>query len=128
MNVTATTRLTAEQCMERLAACPALPRGERTSWAYRAEPKDRPEGVWHDSSVKWLRHGNRSALEGASEIWTGLYRSHNATAWMRRLAAPVRRLREERRALRKELAWVGHWLVDMGHSVRQSPLLHQRKP
>lgn len=29
----ATTRLTAAQCMERLAACPALPRGERLQWA-----------------------------------------------------------------------------------------------
>ena len=124
MNVTATTRLTAEQCMERLAACPALPRGERlASYAEGNQGRLLGDRTWHIKLVLGETVAQEVALGIGQRARFGVH-----PTWFRDWAAPVRRLREERRALRKELAWVGHWLVDMGHSVRQSPLLHQRKP
>lgn len=91
MICTATTRLTAEQCLERLAECPALPRGERILTA--------------NDVLGFASHRSKN-------LWGRLIAHHPAigSCWvhgderLKALAAPVRRLREERRALREALA------------------------
>ena len=103
MNVTATTRLTAEQCMERLAKCPALPRGERlATFAEANHGRLFGERTWHIKLVL----GETVAQEVALGIGRrACFCVH--PRWFRDWAAPVRRLREERCALRAELSRVG---------------------
>lgn len=88
MNVTATTRLTAAQCMERLAACPALPRGERGATI--------KEGSFRKQWAKMLFDMFPRAVDSEAE----------GRALWRSTASCVRRLRDERRALREALAEV----------------------
>ena len=100
MNCTATTRLTAAECLARLADCPALPRGERLA-TYAAENPGRVFGArtWHIRLVL----GETVAQEVALGIGgRACFSVH--PRWFRDWAAPVRRLREERRALRREVA------------------------
>ena len=100
MNCTATTRLTAAECLARLADCPALPRGERLA-TYAAENPGRVFGArtWHIRLVL----GETVAQEVALGIGgRACFSVH--PRWFRDWAAPVRRLREERRALREALA------------------------
>lgn len=99
MNCTATTRLTAEECLARLDALRPMPRGLRLE-AY-AEDKH---------GVLWCQNRN--------PLWLDLFdgdgipisvSQKGEAAWpdpkvIRAYAAPVRRLREERRALREALA------------------------
>jgi len=102
MNCTATTRLTAAECLARLADCPALPRGERLA-TYAAENPGRVFGArtWHIRLVL----GETVAQEVALGIGgRACFSVH--PRWFRDWAAPVRRLREERRALREALAEV----------------------
>jgi hypothetical protein len=98
MNCTATTRLTAEECLARLDALRPMPRGLRLE-AY-AEDKH---------GVPWCQNRN--------PLWLDLFdgdgipnsvSQKGAATWpdpkvIRRWAAPVRRLREERRALKSRL-------------------------
>ena len=106
MNCTATTRLTAAECMARLAECPALPRGERLQWATPSSNlwnrAMRHRSQWYGSMLRpvlWsfaVTAGSTVSQEALDVCW----------ARWRTLAAPVRRLREERRALREALAEV----------------------
>ena len=106
MKCTATTRLTAEQCLARLAECPALPRGERLQWATPSSNlwnrAMRHRSQWYGSMLRpvlWsfaVTAGSTVSQEALDVCW----------ARWRTLAAPVRRLREERRALREALAEV----------------------
>jgi len=104
MNCTATTRLTAAECLARLADCPALPRGERLQWAT-------PSSSLWNRAMRHRANGRGSLLRPV--LWTfpitaGSTVSREAldVCWARwrTIAAPVRRLREERRALREALA------------------------
>jgi hypothetical protein len=95
MNCTATTRLTAEECLARMDALRPMPRGLRLE-AYAEE----------NSGVFWCAKRN--------PLWLDMFdgdgipqrvSKKDAVAWpdpmvIRAWAAPVRRLREERRALR----------------------------
>lgn len=99
MNCTATTRLTAEECLARMDALRPMPRGLRLE-AYAEE----------NSGVFWCAKRN--------PLWLDMFdgdgipqrvSKKDAVAWpdpmvIRAWAAPVRRLREERRALREALA------------------------
>lgn len=106
MKCTATTRLTAEQCLARLAECPALPRGERLQWATPSSNlwnrAMRHRSQWYGSMLRpvlWsfaVTAGSTVSQEALDVCW----------ARWRTIAAPVRRLREERRALREALAEV----------------------
>lgn len=100
MMCTATTRLAAEQCLERLAACPALPRGERLAlFAEESHGRLFGERTWHIKLVL----GETVAQEVALGIGKrACFCVH--PRWFRDWAAPVRRLREERRALKARLA------------------------
>lgn len=104
MNCTATTRLTAEQCLERLAACPALPRGARMF--------DNPEPIPYERKhrVLWVgllvRYGVDNVLHLPME-------PPRAQTYWERKASPVRRLREERRNLRAELVRLREALADV---------------
>lgn len=100
MNVTATTRLTAEQCLARLAACPALPRGERlASYAEGNQGRLLGDRTWHIKLVLGETVAQEVALGIGQRARFGVH-----PTWFRDWAAPVRRLREERRALREALA------------------------
>ena len=112
MNCTATTRLTAEQCLARLAACPALPRGERlASFAEASHGRLFGDRTWHIKLVL----GETVAQEVALGIGRrACFCVH--PRWFRDWAAPVRRLREERRALREELRIA---LADMSRLQRK---------
>lgn len=102
MNCTATTRLTAEQCMERLAACPALPRGERlATFAEANHGRLFGERTWHIKLVLGETVAQEVALGLGNRACFCVH-----PRWFRDWAAPVRRLREERRALREALAEV----------------------
>lgn len=132
---TATTRLSADECLQRLADCPALQRGERTSWAYRAQSSFDCAGLDHASASKWHRHGKRSGIEGAAEVWRELFHANSAAMWMRRHADPVRRLREERRDLRRRLAQMStaFYLMDAANRILEAattwcPIGRQQPP
>lgn len=100
MKCTATTRLTAEQCLARLAECPALPRGERLQWATPSSNlwnrAMRHRSQWYGSMLRpvlWsfaVTAGSTVSQEALDVCW----------ARWRTIAAPVRRMRDERRALR----------------------------
>lgn len=79
---TATTRLTYAECLAALAACPALPVGERGATAKEDRFRDKQ---WHKLLLAYGRTGFYSTIDDARAAW-------------RRLAAPLRRLRDERRA------------------------------
>lgn len=99
MSCTATTRLTAEECLARLDALRPMPRGLRLE-AYAED----------NHGVPWCQNRN--------PLWLDLYdgdgipqrvSQKGAAEWpdpkvIRAYAAPVRRLREERRALRDSLS------------------------
>lgn len=99
MKCTAKTRLTAEQCLERLAACPALPRGERLAlFAEESHGRLFGDRTWHIKLVL----GETVAQEVALGIGNrACFCVH--PRWFRDWATPVRRLREERRALKAQL-------------------------
>ena len=112
MNVTATARLTAEQCMERLAECPALPRGERLA----AYISDMLAVVKYQHLRMWLKCFDAAAPR---QLWR---RGGKNYGWphperIRQWAAPVRRLREERRALREQLRQTGNYLMTITAEV-----------
>lgn len=97
MNCTATTRLTAEECLARLAACPALPRGGRMF-----APGWEPIRYSRKHSVLWVALLRRFSLAAVLDMPAAgpIAAGKSAIEWWERKAAPVRRLREERRALR----------------------------
>lgn len=105
MNCTATTRLTADECLARLDALRPMPRGERLI-----------------SAGDTICPSHRSA-----NLWGRLIAHHPAigSCWVRgdeyveRLAAPVRRLREERRALREDLSRTRTVLARMQRNARK---------
>ena len=113
MNVTATARLTAEQCLARLAACPALPRGERLA-AYAEGNQGRLFGdrTWHIKLVLGETVAQEVALGIGQRARFGVH-----PTWFRDWAAPVRRLREERRALRAQLLVSGEYLMTITAEV-----------
>lgn len=88
--------------MERLAACPALPRGERlATFAEANQGRLFGDRTWHIKLVL----GETVAQEVALGIGKRACFCVHPT-WFRDWAAPVRRLRDERRALREALAEV----------------------
>lgn len=98
MNVTATTRLTADECLTRLDALRPMPRGVRMA----AFASSHPGEVWTPGrhtlwQVMFYHCVPRSVLEDPDYDWPDAGR---IKTW----ASPVRRLREERRALREELS------------------------
>lgn len=116
MNCTATTRLTAEECLARLDALRPMPRGLRLE-AYAED----------NHGIPWC--GNRNPL------WLDLFdgdgiphrvSKKNEVAWpdpkvIRAYAAPVRRLREERRALKDAISkawWDGRKCRVCGEGMR----------
>jgi len=90
---TATTRLSADECMARLAACPALPRGERLEWVLgQARWQQRPLPV-----ASWTI--TVRGLAGALSLY-GAARSLTLDNW-RKKCAPLRKAREQRQQYRK---------------------------
>lgn len=99
MNCTATTRLTAEECLASLAACPALPRGERLEWACES-PSLFNRARRHRLKPFFIRQALWGMVSTVGSIAAPLSSGRHILEWWRELAAPVRRLRGERRALR----------------------------
>lgn len=101
MNCTATTRLTAEECLARLDALRPMPVGERMAASIRGETEGR-----HYWALVY-----RSFINDMLELWWtnsphedgGDTIDYVARSLLEHYAC-VRRLREERRALREALA------------------------
>lgn len=109
--------LTYDECMARLMACPALPRGERLAWVLnldgsRGEP-------WHSDGAMWgrcfkhakyrFKETERFWREAASMASTLSTQAHQAGCdrW-RSVSAPLRHAREERRRLRETVMDLFH--------------------
>lgn len=88
IHCTATTRLSADECMARLAACPALSRGERLPATVK-QSNPYPFKLWR-RLLAWTFNYTPSWAPSRIARW-------------RRLAAPLRKAREQRQRYRLAL-------------------------
>ena len=96
-------------CLARLAACPALPRGERLEWASSRAPY--PKEFWLHRATD--REGDRTldSLLWAEVVETISWRDRApGLMWWRSMARPLRVARERLRAARNARAcpWCGY--------------------
>jgi hypothetical protein len=92
--------MTRDEAIARLMAVPALPRGERLAWVHRARAESR-------QGVRALGFRTVNMLTALAPN-----RLIDTKEW-RRLAAPLRRAREERRAARERIKQLEGALADV---------------
>lgn len=97
--------MTHDEAMRRLLACHALKRGERGACA---SPVRVPHSVVHH----WATLVSSSVVLGG-KIFTGFGAVERSRAEWRRLAAPLRRAREERRGWKKMALTLGNLIKQM---------------